>query len=299
MTEKDKGGLEVVIVTGMSGSGKSTVIKVLEDMGFYCVDNLPATLTPEFLRFFKGPGAAVRRVAFGIDAREKFSLGELPRVIRELRSAGKRLKVLFLDASDEVLVHRYSETRRPHPLAGGGNVVAGIRKERADLAELRAWADRILDTSAYTVHELRAEVRNMFGADSEGGSAMSIFVSSFGYKYGTPADTDLVLDVRFLPNPFFLEDLRPLDGRDPRVKRYVLDCPEAKGFFTRLRDLLDFTLPLYEKEGKHYLSVGLGCTGGRHRSVVIAEQLGELLTKRGFRVRLVHRDIDRDSISGR
>lgn len=285
--------LHVVIVTGLSGSGKSTAIRVLEDLGFYCIDNLPVVLTPKFIELCQNSEEEIMRVALGIDLRERAFLADYPAVLEDIRRAGHNVEILYLDAADDVLVRRFSETRRPHPLAEGTNVAAGIRREREKLAGLKEMADRIIDTSAYTVHQLRDELRSLLGVITGGEEAMRVFVVSFGYKYGLPSDTDMVLDVRFLPNPFFVEELRLLDGTDPAVARYVLDRPETQRFLERTMALLEFTLPLYEREGKRYLTLGVGCTGGRHRSVAIVAELERRLVAHGYPVRSQHRDAAR------
>lgn len=285
--------LHVVIVTGLSGSGKSTAIRVLEDLGFYCIDNLPVVLTPKFIELCQNSEEQISRVALGIDLRERLFLADYPAVIEGVRRAGHQVEILYLDAADEVLVRRFSETRRPHPLAIDSNVATGIRREREKLTDLKAMADRIMDTSAYTVHQLRDELRGLLGAAAGGEAAMRVFLVSFGYKYGLPADTDVVLDVRFLPNPFFVEELRPLDGTNPEVARYVLERVETKEFLERTVALLDFTLPLFEREGRRYLTVGLGCTGGRHRSVALVGELERRLAGHGYPVQVQHRDAGR------
>lgn len=286
-------GLHVVIVTGLSGAGKSTAIRVFEDLGFYCIDNLPVVLTPKFIELCQNSEEEILRVALGIDLRERAFLADFAAVIEEIRRAGHRVEILFLDAADDVLVRRFSETRRPHPLGEGANVVSGIRREREKLGDLRAMADRIVDTSAYTVHQLRDQLRARLGTAGAGAAAMRVFLVSFGFKYGLPADTDLLLDVRFLPNPFFVEDLRPRDGTDPAVARYVLDRPETREFLARAMALLEFALPLYEREGRRYLTVGLGCTGGRHRSVAVVGELEQRLAGHGYPVQVQHRDAQR------
>jgi UPF0042 nucleotide-binding protein len=286
-------GLHVVIVTGLSGSGKSTAIRVLEDLGFYCIDNLPVVLTPKFIELCQNSEEGIMRVALGIDLRERAFLAGFPAVIDEMRAAGHRVEILFLDASDDVLVRRFSETRRPHPLAEGTNVTSGIQREREKLADLRSHADRILDTSAYTVHQLRDELRARLGATGGGEAVMRVFLVSFGYKYGLPSDADMLLDLRFLPNPFFVDELRPLDGTDPAVARYVLERPETEDFLTRTMRLLEFLLPFYEREGRRYLTIGLGCTGGRHRSVAIVAEIERRLAAHGYPVQVQHRDAAR------
>jgi UPF0042 nucleotide-binding protein len=285
--------LQVVIVTGLSGSGKSTAIRVLEDLGFYCIDNLPVVLTPKFIELCQNSEEQISRVALGIDLRERAFLADFPAVIEDIRSAGHNVEILYLDAADDVLVRRFSETRRPHPLAEDTNVAAGIRREREKLAGLKEMAGRIIDTSAYTVHQLRDELRVLLGVVTGGEEAMRVFLVSFGYKYGLPSDTDMVLDVRFLPNPFFVDELRSLDGTNGAVAQYVLERPEAQRFLERALALLDFTLPLYEREGKRYLTIGIGCTGGRHRSVAIVAELERRLADQGYPVKVQHRDAAR------
>ncbi|MCC6847817.1 MAG: RNase adapter RapZ [Deltaproteobacteria bacterium] len=287
--------MHVVIVTGLSGSGKSTAIRVLEDLGFYCIDNLPVVLTPKFIELCQNSEEDIQRVALGIDLRERAFLGDYATVLDEIRRAGHRVEILYLDAADDVLVRRFSETRRPHPLADGSNVAAGIARERGGLAGLKAIADRIIDTSAFTVHQLRDELRRLLADAAGAEAAMRVLLLSFGYKYGLPSDVDIVLDVRFLPNPFFVEELRALDGTDPAVARYVLERTETQEFLALTTALLDFSLPLYVREGKRYLTVGLGCTGGRHRSVALALELERRLAGHGFPVRVQHRDANRSS----
>ncbi len=285
------GGLRAIVVTGLSGSGKSTALHVLEDLGFYCIDNLPVALLPRFIELWESSREEVRRVALGIDARERRFLHDFPRVFEELRTAGVLLEVLYLEASDDVLQRRFSETRRPHPAADGGSLADGIRREREALRSLRELADRIVDTSAFTVHELRASLRQLLETPEAG--TLTISLVSFGYKYGLPTDADLALDCRFLPNPFFVEDLRPKTGIDPAVAQYVLDRDDTREFLRRVEDLLEFTLPRYQREGKSYLTIAIGCTGGRHRSVALVEELRRRLEARGHRVLARHRDTER------
>jgi RNase adapter protein RapZ len=284
-------GLRAVVVTGLSGSGKSTALKVLEDLGYYCIDNLPVALLPKFVELWQSSREDVSRVALGIDVRERRFLHDFPHVFDELRAAGAEPEVIYLDASDDVLVRRFSETRRPHPAAEGGSVADGIRREREALRELRALATRIIDTSAFTVHELRAALRALLETADTG--TMTISLVSFGYKHGLPSDADLALDCRFLPNPFFVEELRPKTGMDPDVAAYVLERPDAQEFLTHVLALLAFTLPRYQHEGKSYLTIAIGCTGGRHRSVVLVEELRRRLAALGNRVLARHRDLER------
>lgn len=286
------GAMRVVIVTGLSGSGKSTAIHVLEDLGFYCIDNLPVTLIPRFLELCENSEEHINRVALGIDLRERVSLREYPAVLAELRSRGQRVEILYLEAADEVLLRRFSETRRPHPAAGGGGVAQGIRTERERLAGLRELADQIIDTSASTVHELREQLRHLLiSVPAE--TTLLVMVESFGYKYGVPTDADIMFDVRFLPNPFFLEEFRAKSGVETEVATFVLQRPETERFLDQLSTLLESTLPLYVREGKSYLTLAIGCTGGRHRSVAVAEEMGRRLSTWGYAVRVRHRDLQR------
>lgn len=284
--------LDVVIVTGLSGSGKSTAIHVLEDLGYYCIDNLPVVLIPRFLELCESSLETLSRVALGVDIRGREFLAAFPSVLEDLHRNGYRLQLVFLDATDDVLVRRFSETRRPHPLGGDGGPLAGIQRERAELQELRDRADRIVDTTALTVHELRDELRGSFeAADSNG---LSLLLMSFGFKFGVPNNVDIVLDARFLSNPFFVDELRDLTGLDPKVATYVLDRDDTRGFLARVEALLEYTLPLHQKEGRSYLTVAVGCTGGHHRSVALVERLAEDLRRgNGHRVQVRHRDIQR------
>ena len=283
--------LHLVIVTGLSGSGKSTAIRVLEDLGFYCIDNLPVALIPRFVELWETSREEVRRVALGIDVRERHFLDEFPRVFEEVRAKGVELEVIYLEASEEVLVRRFSETRRPHPAGEGGSLAEGIRRDVERLRGLREIADRILDTSALTVHELRAALRDLI--ERTGGALLTVSLVSFGYKHGLPTDADLALDCRFLPNPFFVEELRNKVGTEPAVADYVLRREETQEFLGRVVELLEFTLPRYQREGKSYLTIAVGCTGGRHRSVVLVEELRRRLQDGGHRVLVRHRDVDR------
>jgi UPF0042 nucleotide-binding protein len=282
-----------VIITGLSGAGKSHAIKCFEDMGFFCVDNLPTTLIPTFAELIARSRHDVQRVALGVDVREGEYLSHLLEALHELKRRGHTVEVLFFEASDEVLVRRYHESRRRHPLGAEGNVLDAIRAERKAMAHMREIADRIIETSGQTVHQLKALLGELYGrAAAHGGLTASLV--SFGYKHGIPFDADLVFDVRFLPNPHFVEGLRSLDGRDPRVRDYVLGHPEARELLDRLRDLLHFLLPFYQREGKAYLTVAVGCTGGRHRSVTFVEMLRQFLEALGYAPTVMHRDIDRE-----
>jgi len=285
--------LSFVVITGLSGAGKSFAIKCFEDMGFFCVDNLPTTLIPTFADLIMRSEQPIHRVALGVDVREGAYLSRLLDIIRELRTRGHAVEVLFLEASEEALVRRYHETRRRHPLAGDGNALDGIRAERKALSDLREVADRIVDTSALTVHQLKDRLVELYVAPkTRPGLAPSLV--SFGFKHGVPFDADLVFDVRFLPNPHFVDALRALDGRDERVRTFVLNHPESKELLRRLEDFLRFVLPCYEREGKAYLTVAVGCTGGHHRSVTVVEELKRFLSGIGYAPTLVHRDLQRE-----
>ncbi len=286
-------GPQVVIVTGVSGSGKSTALRALEDAGFYCVDNLPVVFLDKLLELSAHTAGEVSRIALVVDAREGRFLSEAPRVIQETRQKGNDVRLLFLDASDESLVRRYSETRRRHPLAKeGGTVPEGIAAERRALADLKAAADEVIDTTTLNVHELKRLFTRRFVAGE--GTKLGVTVVSFGFRSGIPAHADLVLDVRFLPNPFFVPELKPHPGTDPRVSAFVLGQPDAKAFLDRLVELLGFLLPRYRAEGKSYLTIAIGCTGGKHRSVALSAALAERLEATGQAVRLWHRDVERE-----
>jgi UPF0042 nucleotide-binding protein len=295
----------VVVVSGLSGAGKSQALNALEDLGFFCVDNLPTLLAPQAVALCERGG--IMLVALGIDVRVRAFLGEVGSVLKLLEAGGQRdIHVLFLDASDETLLRRFSETRRPHPLsaegAGGAEgalaVLDGVRVERERLAPLRASATRIIDTTNTSVHDLRRILVAHFGPASGREGRMVTRIVSFGFKYGTPVDADLVVDVRFLDNPYFVPDLKPLTGLDTLVSRYVLSNPETQEFLRRTRALLEYVMPRYEREGKSYLTIAVGCTGGRHRSVAIAEALGpELAGALGVTVAVVHRDLHRGYFS--
>ena len=287
-----EGGLapQIVIVSGLSGAGKSHVLHCFEDVGFFCVDNLPPPLIPTFVHLCTQGDGRSQRIGLGIDIRGREFLAQSFATIERLKSQGYRVEILFLEARDEVLVRRFSETRRPHPLARDRPIVEGIAQEREELQELRNRADLIIDTSGYTVHELKAFIAQRYLDRAQG---MAVTLISFGYKYGPPYQADLLFDVRFLKNPNFVEPLRPLSGEDPRVASYVLGQPETEEFVGRLEGLIDFLLPLYEAEGRTYLTIGVGCTGGRHRSVVVIERLRAYFEKRSVQPTVRHRDLDR------
>jgi RNase adapter protein RapZ len=286
--------LRIVLLTGMSGGGKSTAIRALEDAGWFCIDNLPVLLLPKLLELVvHGASDEVHRLALVIDAREGRFLDQTPQAVEDVRRAGHRLEVVFLDSSDETLLRRFSETRRRHPLSPDGTVAEGIALERKLLSALRGIADLVIDTTRMNVHELRDVITARFGAAGDA-DALNVTLVSFGYRNGIPANSDLVLDVRFLPNPYFVEGLKPHPGTDPRVSEWVLGRPQTQEFLERLEALLAFLLPQYRAEGKSYLTVSLGCTGGRHRSVVLAEELSKRLTARHrARVKITHRDVDK------
>jgi RNase adapter protein RapZ len=282
-----------VVITGLSGAGKSYAIKCFEDMGFFCVDNLPTTLIPTFADLVARSTKTVDRVALGVDVREGEYLTHLLDTLRELRERGHGVQVLFLEASEEALVRRYRETRRRHPLAPDGNVVEGIRAERKALSTMREVADRIVDTSALTVHQLKDLLLDAYVRPRQR-PGLAVSLVSFGFKHGVPFDADLVFDVRFLPNPHFVEGLRPLDGRDRRVREFILTHGESRELLRRLEEFLGFVLPAYQREGKAYLTVAVGCTGGRHRSVALVEELKTFMERVGFDATVVHRDMDRE-----
>lgn len=283
---------ELVIVTGMSGAGKASALKTFEDLGYYSVDNLPLELIPRFADLV-AKSAEIERAALVIDVREGIRLDRFPAILKQVREV-LPTRVVFLEASDEVLVRRFSETRRPHPLGREETVVDSIRAERKRLDPIRNVADTLLDTSKFNVHELRAHLQVQFGRE-QGPSErnLTIAVNSFGFKNGVPAEADLVFDVRFLPNPHFIPEFRKLTGKHPRVAKYVRSFPQTQEFLDKTTDLLTFLLPHYIKEGKSYLTVGIGCTGGQHRSVMIAEELKKRLAGAGYRVKAAHRDMPR------
>jgi UPF0042 nucleotide-binding protein len=285
--------LRFVIITGMSGAGKSHAIKCFEDLGYFCVDNLPTTLIPTFAELCAQSSREIKNIALGVDVREGEYLEHLLEILAGLRSSGHAPEVLFLEASDEILVRRYHESRRRHPLAGDGNVVDGIRAERKALAHLREAADQILDTSAITVHQLKDRLVAMYGTPRQR-EALTVSRVSFGFKHGIPYDADLVFDLRFLPNPHFVEALRAHDGRDREVVDFVFSHAESRELLARLQDLVRFLLPLYQREGKAYLTIALGCTGGKHRSIAFVEALRAFLEGMNLAPLVRHRDLGRE-----
>jgi len=281
---------ELVIITGMSGSGKASVLKAFEDLGYYCVDNLPVALIPRFAELV-GQSSEIRSTALVVDVREGAQLEDLPEIVKSV----KRMlptKMIFLEAADAILVRRFSETRRPHPLGRDTPVKASLTAERRHLRAIRALADLVIDTSKFNVHELRAYITERFQKRESDRSGKNILVScvSFGFRHGVPEDADLVFDVRFLPNPHFVPEFRPLTGRDPKVAKYIRSFPQTREFIKRISGLLIYLLPHYIREGKSYLTISFGCTGGQHRSVMIAEDVRKQLRKAGYRVKVVHRD---------
>lgn len=285
--------LRFVIITGMSGAGRSYAIKCLEDLGYFCVDNLPTTLMPTFAALCAHSNRDIRMIALGVDIREGEYLAHLLETLAELRAQGHKAEVLFLEAADETLVRRYQETRRRHPLAGEGSVLEGIRAERRTLSHLRESADRIIDTTGLSVHELKERLVERYGTQRTD-DVLTVALMSFGFKHGAPYDADLVFDVRFLPNPHFVDSLKRLDGRDAAVEEFVMSFEESRTLLAKIEDLLHFLLPLYRREGKAYLTVAVGCTGGRHRSVTLVEQLRRSLEREGLSPVVRHRDLDRE-----
>jgi UPF0042 nucleotide-binding protein len=278
---------ELVIITGMSGSGKASVLKAFEDLGYYCVDNLPVGLIPRFAEL-AGQSSEIERTALVVDVREGRQLEELPAIVKSVRRM-IATRVIFLEASDSVILRRYSETRRPHPLGTHTSVKASLAAERRHLKPIRALSDLVIDTSKFNVHELRAHITNLFQKKGDGKNILVSCVS-FGFKHGVPDDADLIFDVRFLPNPHFVPEFRRLTGRHPKVAKYIRSFPQTAEFIQRISDLLVYLLPHYVHEGKSYLTIAFGCTGGQHRSVMIAEQVAKHLKKADYRLKVVHRD---------
>ncbi|HWC95456.1 MAG TPA: RNase adapter RapZ [Candidatus Sulfopaludibacter sp.] len=279
---------ELVIITGLSGSGKGSVLRSLEDLGFYSVDNLPLELIPKFAELTRD-SATIHSAALVVDVREGKGLKRFPEIFESIReAAGARL--IFLEADDQSILRRFSETRRPHPLGTDRSVLKSIRSERAQLAPIRALADLVIDTSKFTVHDLREFIGERFRGDNEKAKTM-IAVTSFGFRNGVPAESDLVFDVRFLPNPNYIPRFKHLTGKDRGVAQFVRSFPQTREFIKRITDLLTFLLPHYIREGKSYLTISFGCTGGQHRSVMMAAEIGKTLQKAGFQARITHRDI--------
>ena len=283
---------KIIIITGLSGSGKSTALAAFEDAGFYCVDNMPVVLLPRFLDLTVEGAPDAAGFVFVMDLREKTFLAKHAQVFESIRSSGYDLQILFLEAEEQVLLQRYSQTRRLHPTAGGKSLLEGIRTERRMMAELKDAADTVVDTSHNNVHDLKSLIFNL-ARKSVRFSAMRINLLSFGYKYGIPYEADLIADVRFLANPYFVPELKALDGESAPVRNFVLQNDEARLFLAKYLDLLDFLIPLYEREGKAYLTIAVGCTGGRHRSVAIARAFYEHVHRAGKTVEITHRDVNR------
>lgn len=290
--------MRFVIVTGMSGAGKSTALKMLEDVGYYCIDNLPIPLVPKLGELLSTPFSEVNKIALGLDIRSVSSSSAMMEALENLKKGGVRFEVLFLEASDSVLIKRYKETRRNHPLAGDGRIDIGIQKEREELKGLKNSSDYIVDTSRLLTRELKKELNEIFVENKEYKN-LYITVLSFGFKYGIPNDADLVFDVRFLPNPYYIEELRPKNGNDKEVQDYVMSNGKAACFMEKLSDMIRFLVPNYIAEGKSQLVIAVGCTGGKHRSVTLANALYRELDqqKEGYGLKLEHRDIEKDSIT--
>lgn len=290
--------MRFVIVTGMSGAGKSTALKMLEDMGYFCVDNLPVPLIPKMADLWRVSGTEINKAALGVDIRSGETFKELKHVLEELDDMGMKYEILYLESSDNVLVKRYKETRRFHPLSGNGSRVdEGIQRERSKVAFLKERADYLIDTSHMLTRELKAELTKIFVQNKEYKN-LYISVLSFGFKYGIPADADLVFDVRFLPNPYYIDELRPMSGNDEPVRRYVMDNEKAVCFLEKLVDMVEFLIPNYVQEGKTQLVIGIGCTGGKHRSVTLANELYDAIKgNEDYGIRVEHRDIGKDAIT--
>ena len=293
MTGERPDGPRFTIITGLSGAGRSEAAKNLEDLGYFVIDNLPPALIERMASLVSAPGVKVKDVALVVDVRGGEFFPELERALGELRTRGVPYRILFLEASDQTIVRRFEATRRRHPLAASGSVVDGIHEERELMAVLREQADLVIDTSDVNVHGLKDKIRSFF-RETAPQAGVAVNVISFGYKHGLPLDADLAFDVRFLPNPHWVEELRPLTGRNRRVRGYVLEQEAATKFLAKIRDLLEFLLPGYVREGRHYLTIAVGCTGGHHRSVVIADEIARFLQEKGFPCTVVHRDIEKE-----
>lgn len=284
--------LNLVVISGLSGSGKSHALKAFEDAGYFCIDNLPPALLPTFVELCNQQNGEISNVALGIDVRERVFFSDLVGILERVKGLGHSVQLLFLEAKEEVLVRRFSESRRPHPLLPHLPVLEGVRFEKERVAELRRHADRIIDTSNLTVHELRELLTKQFRREPSA-RKLTISLLTFGYKYGVPYDIDLLFDVRFLKNPYFVPDLKALPGDDPRVRTFVLADPDAVALIGQLESLFKFLIPLFEREQRSYLTIAIGCTGGRHRSVAIAGRLQESLASMGYDVSVKHRDLEK------
>lgn len=283
--------MRFVVVTGMSGGGKQTAMKMLEDIGFYCVDNLPVPLVPTFAELLVQPGNEIEKAAIGLDVRSDKAFGDIKKALAQLAEMGVNYEILFMDAGDSVLLKRYKESRRVHPIDGQGTIENSIHKERAILREIHDKADYIIDTSSLLTRELKEELDRIF-VQNEAYNSLMITIMSFGFKNGTPQDADLVFDVRFLPNPFYIDELKNKTGNDKKVYDYVMSFDEADCFLQKLTDMLEFLIPNYVKEGKYRLVIGIGCTGGKHRSVTLANALYDKMKNKGnYGLTLIHRDI--------
>jgi UPF0042 nucleotide-binding protein len=282
--------MRVIIITGLSGSGKSTAVRVLEDEGFFCIDNLPLTLFPTFIELAEKSRERIKDVVLVMDIRQLDSLHGYQHVLQEIREAGHKVEIIFFDASDDVLIRRYSETRRRHPVGESGSLPEGIRFEREQLSGLRRMAHLLIDTSEFNVHQLKELVISRIKGD-DGGRKLMVHLQSFGYRYGIPLESDIVMDVRFLPNPYFEPELKEFSGLDPMVREYVLARGGTVDFMGIFSGLVEFLLPGYQKEGKSYLTISVGCTGGKHRSVVIIEELRNFLKDKQLNLKVTHRDI--------
>jgi len=280
----------LVIISGLSGSGKSTAVNALEDIDYYCVDNIPPTLLPTFIELCKNSDKGINKVALGIDIREKVSFDSAPRIIREFKEKGYPVDMIFLESSDFTLVKRYKETRRKHPLSNDGNILEGISKERKMLEELKELSNYTIDTSELNVHQLSEIIKNKF--NNEGSQNILLNIISFGFKHGLHNDADMIFDVRFLPNPHFVESLRNLDGTDKEVLDYIMEKEQSKEFIDKMTEFLDYLIPNYEKEGKSYLTIAIGCTGGKHRSVAITDKVAQHFKDLSPLTR--HRDISKN-----
>jgi len=285
--------VRLIIVTGMSGSGKTTALKMLEDAGFYCVDNIPLTLVEKFVELVAMPENEIDKMVLGLDVRADLHFEEAHEILKSLKEKGYPMEILFLDSNDESLIKRYKETRRLHPLAPYGRVEEGVKRERQILEEMRKDADYVLDTSNLLTRELKAELDRIF-VQNESYNSLMITITSFGFKYGIPHDADLVFDVRFLPNPYYIDELRNKTGNDKEIQDYVMGFPESGEFLDKLTDMVQFLIPNYVKEGKNRLVIAIGCTGGKHRSVTLANALYDRLKDKGdYGIKLDHKDIDK------
>jgi len=284
--------MRILVISGLSGSGKSTAVRVLEDEGFFCIDNLPVQLFPTIIDLVQKAQETVPGVALVMDIRGRDFLKGFEKVFQEIDGAGHAVEIIFFDATDEVLIRRFSETRRRHPALESGSVPEGIRHEREQLAGLRHLATLVIDTSELNVHQLKEMVLARVKGEA-GARKMTIHLQSFGYRFGIPLESDLVMDVRFLPNPHFVPELKPFTGLDPRVRNFVLEKPETGQFLTRFESLLEYLLPAYQREGKSYLTISIGCTGGRHRSVALVDELQGFFARMGIVVKVSHRDMEK------